>query len=159
MNLTHNMYRIERWSDAHHPLWLDFLRVGLGVFLFIKGIMFIQDTGALLSIMRKSEFPWVSAGLAHYVAMAHLAGGVLIAIGLVTRVAILFQIPILIGAVFFINPDRGFYSENTELWSSIIVLALLIFFLVFGSGRFSADYVLREKKKDNVPEEKKMHRL
>lgn len=150
MNLTQNMYRMERWSDTHHPLWLDFICVGLGVFLFIKGFMFIQDTGALMSILQKSEFPWVSVGLAHYVAMAHLAGGVLIAIGLVTRAAILFQLPILIGAVFFINPERGFYSENTELWSSLIVLVLLVFFLIFGSGRFSADYLIREKKKDTV---------
>lgn len=146
MNLSHDMHRIERWADAHHPLWLDFLRVALGVFLFIKGFMFVQDTAALHAIMRKSEFPWVSMGLAHYVAFAHLVGGLLIAIGLITRVAILFQLPILLGAVFFINPERGFYSENTELWSSIIVLALLLFFLVFGSGRFSADYALRERR-------------
>lgn len=150
MNLTQNMHRVEHWSDTHHPIWLDFIRVGLGVFLFIKGFMFIQDTGALMSILQKSEFPWVSVGLAHYVAMAHLAGGVLIAIGLITRAAILFQLPILIGAVFFVNPERGFYSENTELWSSIIVLILLVFFLVFGSGRFSADHLIREKKKDTV---------
>lgn len=148
MNITQNMHWIERWSDAHHPLWIDFIRVGLGVFLFIKGIMFIQDTAALMSILQKSEFPWVSVGLAHYVAMVHLAGGVLIAIGLITRVAILFQLPILIGAVFFVNPERGFYSENTELWSSIIVLLLLVFFLIFGSGRFSTDYMIREKKKE-----------
>ncbi|MFD2998903.1 DoxX family protein [Pontibacter toksunensis] len=148
MNLSQNLHQIERWSDAHHPLWIDFLRVALGVFLFIKGFMFIQDTGALMNILRKSEFPWVSIGLAHYVAMVHLAGGVLIAIGLITRVAILFQLPILLGAVFFVNPERGFYSENTELWSSLIVLLLLIFFLVFGSGRFSADYMMREKERD-----------
>ncbi|PRY15515.1 putative membrane protein YphA (DoxX/SURF4 family) [Pontibacter ummariensis] len=145
MNLTHDMHRIERWADTHHPLWIDFLRVALGIFLLVKGIMFVQDTEALYSIMRKSQFPWVSIGLAHYVAFAHLVGGILIAIGLITRVAILFQLPILLGAVFFVNPERGFYSENTELWASVIVLALLIFFLVFGSGRFSVDHKMREK--------------
>ncbi|MHA6247751.1 DoxX family protein [Pontibacter sp. CAU 1760] len=146
MNLTQNMHHIERWADSHHPFWIDIIRVGLGVFLFIKGVMFIQDTSALMAIMQKSEFPWVSAGLAHYVAMAHLAGGVMIAIGLKTRIAVLFQLPILLGAVLFINPDRGFYSQNTELWSSIIVLLLLIFFLIFGSGRYSADYAMEERK-------------
>ncbi|WP_162426844.1 DoxX family protein [Pontibacter pudoricolor] len=148
MNLTHDMHRVERWADTHHPIWLDFLRIGLGIFLMIKGFMFVQDTSALFSIMQKSQFPWVSIGLAHYVAFAHLVGGFLIAIGLITRVAILFQIPILLGAVFFVNPEHGFYSENTELWSSVIVLLLLIGFLIFGSGRFSVDHLIRKPQND-----------
>ncbi|MFD2515428.1 DoxX family protein [Pontibacter locisalis] len=148
MDLSHDMHRVERWADTHHPMWLDFLRVGLGIFLMVKGFMFVQDTEALFSIMRKSQFPWVSMGLAHYVAFAHLVGGFLIALGLITRVAILFQLPILLGAVFFINPERGFYSENTELWASIIVLVLLVFFLIFGSGKFSVDRLIRKPKKD-----------
>jgi len=148
MNLTHNMHHMEHWADTHHPLWIDFIRVGLGLFLLIKGIMFIQDTSALMTIMRNSQFPWVSAGLAHYVALAHIAGGAMIAMGLKTRVAVLFQLPILLGAVLFINPNRGFYSQNTELWSSIIVLLLLVFFLVFGSGRFSVDQAINKANKD-----------
>jgi putative oxidoreductase len=148
MNLTHDMHRVENWADTHHPAWLDVIRVGLGVFLMVKGLMFVQNTDALFAILQKSQFPWVSIGLAHYVAFAHLVGGFLIAIGLLTRVAILFQIPILLGAVFFINPERGFYSENTELWSSVIVLILLIAFLVFGSGRYSVDRLIRKPKRD-----------
>ncbi|MFD2247817.1 DoxX family protein [Pontibacter ruber] len=148
MNLTHDMHRVERWADTHHPIWIDFIRIALGVYIFAKGIMFIQDTQALQHIMRNSQFEWVSFGMAHYVAFAHLVGGLLIAMGLLTRVAILFQLPILIGAVFFINPQRGFYSENTELWSSIIVLILLLFFLVWGSGRFSVDRLIRKPKRD-----------
>ena len=148
MNLSHDMHSVEHWADRHHPIWIDFLRVGLGVFLMVKGIMFLGDTPALFAMLRKSEFPWVSIGLAHYVGFAHLVGGFLIAIGMITRVAILFQLPILLGAVFFINPEHGFYSENTELWSSVIVLFLLIIFLVFGSGKFSVDHLIRKPKKD-----------
>ncbi|WP_033316755.1 DoxX family protein [Pontibacter roseus] len=148
MNLTHDMNRLEHWADAHHPVWVDFVRIALGIFIFMKGIFFIQDTAALQSIMSNSQFQWVSFGMAHYVAFAHLVGGLLIAMGLVTRIAILFQLPILIGAVFFINPQRGFYSENTELWSSLIVLLLLVFFLIWGSGRLSVDHLIRKPNKD-----------
>ncbi|WP_114782436.1 DoxX family protein [Botryobacter ruber] len=148
MNLTHDMHRVERWADAHHPVWVDFLRVALGIFLFIKGIMFIQDTAALQDILNNSQFRWVSFGIAHYVAFAHLVGGLFIAMGLITRISVLFQLPILLGAVFFVNPERGFYSENTEFWTSLITLLLLIFFLIFGSGRFSADYMMRERKRE-----------
>ncbi|WP_347158631.1 DoxX family protein [Pontibacter chitinilyticus] len=150
MNLSHDMHRAERWADSHHPLWLDFIRIGLGLFILGKGILFISHTQALLHILDNSQFPWVSLGLVHYVAMVHLAGGVLIAFGLLTRVAILFQLPILLGAVIFVNAERGFYVENSELWLSLLVLGLLVFFLLFGSGRFSADYALR---KDYKPQE------
>ena len=148
MNLTQDMHRIEHWADTHHPVWVDFVRMALGIFLFVKGVMFIQDTEALQSIMRNSQFQWVSFGMAHYVAFVHLVGGLLIAMGLVTRIAILFQIPILLGAVFFINPQHGFYSENTELWSSVIVLILLIVFLVLGSGRLSVDNLISRPERD-----------
>lgn len=148
MNLTHDMHRVERWADAHHPIWVDFIRIGLGIFILTKGIMFVQNTDAIYNIMRNSQFPWVSVGLAHYVAFAHLVGGLFIAIGLITRVAILFQIPVLLGAVFFVNAERGFYTENSELWVSLIVLALLIFFLIFGSGKISVDRLIRKPKRD-----------
>ena len=148
MNLTHDMHRVERWADTHHPIWLDFIRFGLGIFLMVKGIIFLGDSEALFAILRKSQFPWVSIGLAHYVGFAHLVGGLFIAIGLIIRVAILFQLPILLGAVFFINPERGFYSENAELWSSIIVLILLIVFLIYGSGKYSVDHLIRKPKRD-----------
>ncbi|SIT76962.1 DoxX family protein [Pontibacter indicus] len=148
MNLTQDMHRIEHWADTHHPVWVDFVRMALGIFLFVKGVMFIQDTEALQNIMRDSQFQWVSFGMAHYVAFAHLVGGLLIAMGLVTRIAILFQIPILLGAVFFINPQRGFYSENTELWSSIVVLILLFVFLILGSGRLSVDNLISRPERD-----------
>jgi putative oxidoreductase len=148
MNLSQDMHRIEHWADAHHPAWVDFVRMALGIFLFMKGVMFIQDTQALQNIMSNSQFQWVSFGIAHYVAFAHLVGGLLIAMGLITRVAILFQLPILLGAVFFINPQRGFYSENAEMWSSLIVLVLLIFFFVWGSGKYSVDRLIRRPQND-----------
>ena len=148
MNLTHDMHQMEKWADTHHPIWIDFIRIGLGLFILAKGIMFVQDTDAIYNILRNSQFPWVSIGLAHYVAFAHLVGGLFIAIGMITRVAILFQIPILIGAVFFVNAERGFYTENSELWISLLVLALLIFFLIFGSGKISVDHLIRKPKRD-----------
>lgn len=131
--------RIDDWAYHHHPKWLDILRVLLGVVIFIKGFFFIKNTDALMSIMHNSKFPWVSLALAHYVAFAHLVGGFMIAIGLLTRVAILFQLPVLIGAVIFVNAQHGFFSQNSELMFSITVLFMLLFFLIYGSGPLSVD--------------------
>jgi putative oxidoreductase len=135
--------KIEDWGDRHHPKWIDALRIILGITIFLKGVEFVGNTDALMKIMENSKFPWVSFGLAHYVGFAHLMGGVLITIGLLTRVAILFQLPILLGAVIFVNAQHGFYSVNSELGFSLIVLFLLLFFLVEGSGRISVDEFMR----------------
>lgn len=138
MNAIH---KIEHWADTHHPQWIDFVRVILGLFILYKGILFISDTQALLSIMKTADLQFVNLGLAHYVAFSHLVGGILIAMGLVTRFAIIFQIPILLGAVFLVNSQQGFLvvSNNTEFGISVAVLILLITFLIYGSGKFSVD--------------------
>ena len=142
MNITS---KIEHWADTHHPNWIDFVRIILGLFILYKGILFISDTQALQEIMNQKDLLFFNLGLAHYVAFAHLVGGLLIALGLVTRLAIVFQIPILIGAVFFVNAQEGFLTvaNNLEFGISLIVLILLIVFLIYGSGKISVDHWMK----------------
>ncbi len=136
--------RVERWGDVHHPAWLDIVRIALGLLLFMRGVSFISDTDQLVALIGglKAFNIWTMTAV-HYVAFAHLVGGFLIAIGCLTRIAAWFQIPILFVAVFFVNISRGFSYFNSELWLSILTLALLILFAVAGSGRFSADAFMR----------------
>ncbi|MBN3581482.1 DoxX family protein [Algoriphagus aestuarii] len=138
--------KIEHWADAHHPQWIDFLRIILGLFILYKGILFISDTDALLALMNNADLQFVNLGLAHFVAFAHLVGGLLIAMGLVTRIAVSFQIPILLGAVLFVNSQQGFLSvsNNLEFGISLVVLILLIVFLIYGSGKFSVDHWMKK---------------
>ncbi|WBL42719.1 DoxX family protein [Algoriphagus halophytocola] len=141
--------KIETWADAHHPQWIDFLRILLGLFILYKGVLFISNTDALMNLMENKDLQFFNLGLAHYVAFAHLVGGFLIALGLVTRFAILFQLPILLVAVFFVNIDSGFLSvsNNLEFELSLLVLILLIVFLVYGSGKFSLDHYMKQHPK------------
>ncbi|MCK8490309.1 DoxX family protein [Spirosoma sp. RP8] len=141
MNLLH---RIEHWGDTHHPAWTDALRIMLGIVLVLKGISFISDTTYLTQLVGGLHFDLWSVMAVHYVAFAHLMGGFLILVGCMTRLMVLFQLPILIGAVFFVNISRGFSALNSELWLSLIVLTLLLLFLVIGSGRFSVDEYLKQ---------------
>lgn len=143
------MNMIQKWEhygETHHPAWLDSLRVLLGFIILSKGVVFIADTAALADLLVKSGYPWATFWAAHYVAFAHLVGGVLIILGLKTRVAILFQLPILLGAIFLVNAPRGFFTGNSELLFSIVVLFLLIFFFFWGSGPISADHYLKYHK-------------
>ena len=81
--------------------------------------------------------------LIHYIAPAHMIGGILIAFGLLTRWSVLAQIPILIGAVA-VN-FLGSMNVGNLLLSLAILLACL-FFLFYGSGKHSADYYFKMQK-------------
>lgn len=141
MNLLH---RIEHWGDTHHPAWTDALRIMLGIILVLKGISFISDTAYLNQLVGGVHFGLVPVMLVHYVAFAHLMGGFLIALGCLTRLMCILQLPILVAAVFFVNIRQGFSALNSELWLSLIVLILLLLFTVIGSGRFSMDEYVKQ---------------
>lgn len=141
--------KVEHWGDAHHAKWLDVVRIVLGLIIFSKGIALISDTGQQQELLLRDSvfgFSEMMASLAiHIVAFAHLVGGILITIGLVTRFAVVIQIPIVVCAILFVNIYDGFSAINSELWLSIIVLCLLILFWVIGSGPFSVDHQIRRK--------------
>jgi uncharacterized membrane protein YphA (DoxX/SURF4 family) len=145
MHLTED---IDRWSEKHHPYILEYLRMALGLFIFIKGVIFIQNTEELQQLIGASEFPWPAMGMAHLVAFTHLAGGMMVLLGLKTRFACIVQIPILIGAVFFTSFGKGLYAENYNLIQAIIALLLLCFYAFYGSGRLSLDHRLRDNTHD-----------
>lgn len=144
MNFIHS---IEKWGEAHHPKWLDLIRVVLGIFLFLKGVEFMNNLDPLINLMSKSEFLGsLSLGiLAHYVVLMHLVGGCMIAAGLLTRLASIVQIPILIGAVFLVHSSAGIFASYSTVWISVIVLLLLIYFLISGSGPLSVDEWMRRQ--------------
>ena len=143
------LQRIEHWGDTHHPKWLDIIRITLGVFLCYKGIDFLQNMGALMSLMpMKVDFDSLMfIVLGHYIVFAHIIGGILITIGLFTRFAALIQIPILLAAVIFVNTRGDMLRPYSELFLSIIVLFLLIYFLIVGNGPWSYKLADEEKKR------------
>ncbi|MFB5945031.1 DoxX family protein [Albibacterium profundi] len=145
MNL---IQKVEYWGDTHHPQWLDILRIALGIFIFIKGVLFIADTNSVLRLLEDTAFQPNAWAIIHYVAFAHLVGGIFIAFGLLTRIFVVFQLPILIGAVFFVNLTNGLSYLNSELWVSVLVLILLLVFLVVGSGSgtYSTDGLIKRRR-------------
>lgn len=133
---------IERWREQHHPAWIDFFRILLGIFLVAKGVALIDDREQIEWLLVKNHVDFLFFIAANYVIVCHFAGGLLIASGLITRWAIGFQLPILISAVFFVNLPQQLSGINSELGISIAVLVLLLFFFFYGSGNFSMDYYL-----------------
>ncbi|WP_411032078.1 DoxX family protein [Spongiimicrobium sp. 3-5] len=130
---------LNKWANAHTYYPLDLVRIALGTFLFIKGIDIMQSFKTLSELIEPIQHLTGGMAAIHYVIPAHFVGGVLIVFGLLTRWAVLAQIPILIGAVLI-----NFLGEmnTTNLILSATVLLLCIFFLFYGSGKHSADYYL-----------------
>jgi putative oxidoreductase len=134
MNLVQ---RVEHWGDAHHPQWLDFVRIGLGIFLCFKGVDFLNNMSAMLNLItsKMSFGSFTSMLMSNYIAFAHILGGILLILGVLTRFACVIQLPILLGAIFFIGLSPDMYRPLSEVLLSIGVFLLLVVFLVIGNGR------------------------
>jgi uncharacterized membrane protein YphA (DoxX/SURF4 family) len=133
-------------TSITQPRWLTILRIILGFILFWKGITFMRDSSELHMMLQKMSIGVVDSNLqwiAFAVTYLNLLGGLLIGVGLFTRTSSIIQIPILIGAVFFVNSRQGFNQSISELILSVIVLILLILFAIKGSGVISADEYFR----------------
>ena len=141
--------KLESWADRHHPKWIDILRVVLGIIFIIKGVALIEHREQVIMMMEKSNLDLFTFSLSsQYVIAFDLAGGLFIAIGLLTRLIVLFQLPIVILSIIFIDYHQNLFALNSELGYLILILALVIFFLFYGSGPISVDnYISKRKEK------------
>ena len=134
--------RIDRWSISHNPRWLILFRVILGTCLFIQGITFINNIQHLQQQIENSSLRslddsfWLAPIIISWI---HILGGVLITLGLFTRPAVLVQIPIVLGAIIFINSRNIIYVVPSDLIFSSFIFLLLLIFAVEGGGEISMD--------------------
>jgi putative oxidoreductase len=139
----------QEWIHAHPDVFMDLIRAYLGIGLFLKGLFILNNRAEFLQAVQASvgDMPFGLLLAAHYVIPAHFAGGAMLLFGLGTRVAALAQIPLLIGAVFYVYLPRFATLELREnLEFSALVLFLLGVITVHGPGRFSVDYWARKKE-------------
>jgi putative oxidoreductase len=136
---------IHQWSITHHPRWLIFPRLILGSLLCIKGIAFMSNA-TLLENLLSGYWAGDTHALEIIITWANMLGGFLIIIGLQTRIMCLIQLPILIGAVVFINAQKGGFAPQSELGLAILALLLTILFLIEGSGPVSLDAYFSHNK-------------
>ncbi|QNF32595.1 DoxX family protein [Adhaeribacter swui] len=139
MNVAPKPNHLERLNSASNPRWMDALRFLLGLFLFVKGILFLEHNSDVFYLFSSSQRLVSMEKALLFTSMFHIVGGLMIAIGCLTRFAILCQFPIVITAMLVVNPQRGVRLENTELWLSILITGLLVFFMIVGPGRYSVD--------------------
>lgn len=141
--------KIQNWGDHHHPKWIDYLRILLGLVLIWKGVSFYTNMHAFSLLMKGGILgKAVSISmLAHFIIIVHIIGGAAIVLGTYTRTFCLINIPILIGAIVFVDTSAGIFRPYTDFWIALPVLAALIFFCVEGNGIISIEHEEPKKKK------------
>lgn len=135
------------WLNDNRDMAIEALRIYLGISLLIKGIKFFVDPDQANMYMDMMSIPFFDYLSIHVVSVVHVAGGILLAIGIITRIAALVQVPILFGAVFFVHMQQGLFSRGQDLEYVILVLFLLLVFTVYGGGQLSLDYILDRRTK------------
>jgi uncharacterized membrane protein YphA (DoxX/SURF4 family) len=127
------------WADARRAEALDLVRIFLGLGLFVRGVLFLAEPEAYVALVPEAGDGFFFSNLAmHLVALAHLGGGLLLALGLMTRVAALAQLPVLAGAVA-LHAASGPLAGGQSFEFATLVLVLLAVFAVWGAGPLSLD--------------------
>ena len=144
------LQRLEYWGEAHHPKYMDIVRIAFGIFLCIKGIEFANNSAILTETMENKLVvnPFLFSLMIQYVIFGHIIGGFLIAAGLLTRLSCVLQIPILLGALIFVQ--WNVLQHFSEFFLALLTLILLCYFTVIGSGPWSLDKVLFKNETEKL---------
>lgn len=126
--------------NQNQQLPYAFIRVFLGVALLIRGVIIFSNPTAIIEVINQDQlFIWYA-----YIAIAHMIGGILIAVGFFTRLGALIQIPILFSAAFMFHAKGGLMMGGQSLELAVIVLFLLCIYFVFGPGKWSVNHYLKK---------------
>ena len=129
------MERLRRLRD----LPIEAVRIYLGIAMFFKGIEVIEHGAELMKGPGLSKLPFDVVALTHAVAAVHLVGGMLLAIGMLTRAAAIAQLPVVAGAIIFAHRYEGLFTPSHGLELAMLVLFLLGVVALQGGGRLSVD--------------------
>ncbi|MGH7320456.1 MAG: DoxX family protein [Candidatus Rokuibacteriota bacterium] len=133
---------------------ITLLRITLGVIFVMHGYLGLAVIGpaALGEYTTRMGFPPAFATiLAWYLILAHTVGGLLLIIGLWTRLAALAQVPIMASAVFLHHLQQGFFMRGIILDAgagvaiaggyeySLLVLVATVALIFLGGGALAID--------------------
>jgi putative oxidoreductase len=138
--------KIAEWDDKY-PYVFVILRVALGIILAFRGISFLSTIQPLFHLIQSSSLNELNINmtLALFISWVHLLGGTFIILGLLTRVSAWAQVPILLGAIFFIHLNSRLSNGVSELLLALLVLILSVWFAWAGGGKISMDHFLKRR--------------
>lgn len=134
------------YLEKNKEMAVEILRIYLGLVFIMKGVQFMGSSDEAKNYMELTSLPFMPFLSIHLAAITHIAGGILMMLGLITRIAALIQIPALLGAIFFVHWQKGLFGGSQDLEYVILILFLLLFFVIYGGGIFSIDYYINKRK-------------
>lgn len=124
--------------DRYFPEWGSlFLRLALGAVFMAHGWAKLSGPLGTPEGFNIEGWGWPHPVLwAWIVALVETFGGLLIVVGLLTRVAAAFIVGVIVVAILQVNVEQGFIG-GFELEFSLLMIALAL--LLMGGGRLSVD--------------------
>ncbi|MEO5673575.1 MAG: DoxX family protein [Chitinophagales bacterium] len=148
--------QLDIWTEKNLPGLILGLRITLGTALLLIGFLFMFNINDLTEKVHTTGMESFNVSFALIVAWCHMLGGLAIGVGLLTRISCLIQVPILLGAVFYVNMRDGFI--NSPQWiMSLVILYLVIFFFFYGGGKFSLTNLFEGREEEDAIPTKAEH--
>jgi putative oxidoreductase len=144
------IYKLEKWGDNHHPKWLAIVRVILGFTISFLTCWYVHEHRDVRTLMNTGYATLYSSFLAFYMILVGFIGGLLIVAGLITRISILFQLPVVLFAIISPALRHGLLFIYSSLPFAILVFLLLVFFFIEGSGPISMDQYLHRHHPEDL---------
>jgi len=121
------------------------VRLGMGFGFFWAGLDKVLDPesfGVFLQSMAGID-PIMGPNMSILIGSLEILSGVLICIGLITRIAAGYQLVILVSALFMFGFD---FTLGPDIWKDPALIGITIMLLLYGSGKFSLDHLISKSK-------------
>ncbi len=125
------------------------VRLGIGAGFLWAGINKVSDPpsfGMMLQNMAGID-PMMAPNMALLIGSLEIISGVLIWIGLITRIAAAYQLIVLVGAQVMFGFD---FTMGPAIWKDPALIGITIMLLLYGSGKFGLDYRISKSKDADV---------
>ena len=129
-------------------LGLTLLRVVLGVTLFLHGWQKVTEWTVAGTQASFAGMGIPMAELAAPVAaVVELVGGILLVLGLGTRVAAALAALVMLGALVLVHLPAGFFAADGGVEFVLLLAAAAALFALAGPGRWSVDHLLAARRR------------
>ncbi len=124
------------------------VRLGIGAGFLWAGINKVSDPAAFGMMLQNMAGidAMMAPNMALLIGSLEILSGVLIWIGLITRIAAAYQLIVLVGALAIFGFD---FTMGPAIWKDPALIGITILLLLYGSGKFGLDYRI-SKSKDEV---------
>ena len=121
------------------------VRLGMGFGFFWAGLDKVLDPesfGVFLQSMAGID-PIMGPNISILIGSLEILSGVLICIGLITRIAAGYQLVVLVSALFMFGFD---FTLGPDIWKDPALIGITIMLLLYGSGKFSLDHRISKSR-------------